>query len=143
MLQQVVSRLGGSPVNVVLRLLAAICAFVVEGIHLSILPDQAELWWGYGAFFLLACMAYGVLGVHLLLNPPGRAALLAGMVVVVGVLLTWLFTRIGGIPGVFTFTPLPIIDLDGAATGFSVLLLILLVLLFLRVDRRASAPRTR
>jgi len=111
------------------RLIAAGLAFGAEGIHLSILADQAALWWGYGVFFLVVASAQGLLGASLLFGAPSRG--LAGLDAAfsLGLVAIWAVTRIGGIPGVRTFYPLPVEGVDLAAALMEVGLAAMLLLM--------------
>jgi hypothetical protein len=99
-----------------LRLIAAMLAFGAEGFHLSILADQTALWWGYGAFFLAVSAAQGLLGASLLFAEPPRWLATGGIALCIGLAAIWAVTRLGGIPGVWTFVPLPIQAIDLTAT---------------------------
>jgi len=48
-----------------LRLLAALLSVAAGAIHVMVVPDHAQEWWGYGTFFAVAAMAQGVYGIHL------------------------------------------------------------------------------
>ena len=52
--------------------LAAILSFVAEGIHLTVAVPQYEIFFLYGAFFLVAAALQGATGVLLLFNPGVR-----------------------------------------------------------------------
>jgi len=123
------------------RLLAAILCFGAEGIHLSILPDQVQIWWGHAVFFLVIAMAQGLLGVALLFNDPGAWTLRLGIIVNIAAILAWAFTRIGGIPIRNLFVPLPAEDVDLAATLIELGLIGLLVFLSVTRQSRAVSPR--
>jgi hypothetical protein len=66
-------------------------------IHLWVMPEHFEEWWGYGAFFLVAAVAQ-VIYVPLLLRWPNRAVLLLGIVGNSAIVLLYLLTRVVGVP---------------------------------------------
>ena len=103
------------------RIIAAILIFSAEGVHRSVLPDHLDIWWGYGAFFIAVAALQGLIGGSLLFSHPGWLTCVAGIGLNVVVAVIWLVTRLGGVPGVATFTPLPLLDLGLAATVLEVL----------------------
>jgi hypothetical protein len=66
-------------------------------IHLWVMPEHFEEWWGYGAFFLVAAVAQ-VVYVPLLLRWPNRSVLLLGIAGNSAIVLLYLLTRVVGIP---------------------------------------------
>jgi hypothetical protein len=66
-------------------------------IHLWVMPEHFEEWWGYGMFFLMAAVAQ-VVYVPLLLRWPNRTVLLLGIAGNSAIVLLYLFTRVVGIP---------------------------------------------
>ena len=66
-------------------------------IHLWVVPEHFEEWWGYGMFFLVAAVAQ-VVYVPLLLRWPNRAILLLGIAGNSAIVLLYLLTRVVGIP---------------------------------------------
>jgi hypothetical protein len=66
-------------------------------IHLWVMPEHFQEWWGYGAFFLVAAVAQ-VIYVPLLLRWPNRNVLLLGIAGNSAIVLMYLFTRVVGIP---------------------------------------------
>jgi hypothetical protein len=66
-------------------------------IHLWVMPELFEEWWGYGAFFLLAAVAR-VIYVPLLLRWPNRTVLLLGIAGNSAIVLLYLVARAVGIP---------------------------------------------
>jgi len=55
-----------------LRYMAAGMCFLSELIHLWLLPEQYEIFIGYGIVFLLIAMAQGIIGANLLFEPRRR-----------------------------------------------------------------------
>ena len=51
--------------KVILYVTAALSLFAGL-IHLWVMPEHLEEWWGYGTFFLVAAMAQGLYGLALL-----------------------------------------------------------------------------
>lgn len=66
-------------------------------VHLWVMPEHFEEWWGYGTFFLVAAVAQ-VVYVPLLLRWPNRTMLLLGIAGNSAIVLLYLFTRVVGIP---------------------------------------------
>ena len=84
------SQRGVLPTVAALSLMAAL-------IHLWVMPEHFEEWWGYGAFFLVAAVAQ-VLYVPLLMRWPNRTVLLLGIAGNSAIVLLYLLTRVVGIP---------------------------------------------
>jgi hypothetical protein len=76
---------------------AAALSLVAALIHLWVLPEHFEEWWGYGAFFLVAGAAQ-LLYVPLLLRWPTRVVLLVGIAGNLAIVVLYLLTRTVGIP---------------------------------------------
>jgi len=66
-------------------------------IHLWVMPEHFEEWWGYGAFFLVAAAAQ-VVYIPLLLQWPNRTVLPLGIGGNSAIALLYLLTRVVGIP---------------------------------------------
>ena len=66
-------------------------------IHLWVMPEHFEEWWGYGTFFLVSAFAQGLYAPGLL-RWPNRAILLAGVAGNLAIVILWLVTRTSGIP---------------------------------------------
>jgi hypothetical protein len=66
-------------------------------IHLWVVPEHMEEWWGYGAFFAICAGAQGLYALALL-RRPGRPLLLLGVAGNLSILILWLVTRTTGIP---------------------------------------------
>ena len=79
-----------------LRVVAAL-SLLAAAIHLWVMPEHLEEWWGYGAFFLVLAVAQGMYGLGLL-RWPSRPFLLLGVAGNLAVAMLWLVTRTTGIP---------------------------------------------
>ncbi len=66
-------------------------------IHLWVMPEHFQEWWGYGTFFLVAAVAQ-VVYVPLLLRWPNQIVLLLGITGNSAIVLLYLLTRVVGIP---------------------------------------------
>ena len=79
--------------------LRAVAAFslLAAMIHLWVMPEHFEEWWGYGTFFLVSAIAQGLYAPGLLLWP-NRVILLAGVAGNLAIVILWLVTRTSGIP---------------------------------------------
>jgi hypothetical protein len=75
----------------------AALSLVAALIHLWVMPEHFEEWWGYGAFFLVAAVAQ-VVYVPLLVRWPNRSVLLLGIAGNSAIVLLYLLTRVVGIP---------------------------------------------
>jgi hypothetical protein len=75
----------------------ATLSLVAALIHLWVMPEHFEEWWGYGAFFLVCAVAQAVY-IPLLLLRPNRTVLLLGIAGNSAVVLLYLLTRVVGIP---------------------------------------------
>jgi len=76
---------------------AASLSLVAALIHLWVMPEHFEEWWGYGTFFL-ATAAAQLLYVPLLLRWPSKTVLLAGIAGNLAIVVLYLLTRTVGIP---------------------------------------------
>jgi hypothetical protein len=76
---------------------AAALSLVAALIHLWVMPEHFEEWWGYGAFFLFSTVAQA-LYVPLLLRWPNRTVLLLGIGGNLAIASLYLLTRTVGIP---------------------------------------------
>ena len=92
-----VSQATDRPKGVLLYAVAAL-SLLAGLIHLWVMPEHFQEWWGYGTFFLVAAVAQ-VLYVPLLLRWPNRSVLLLlGIVGNSAIVLLYLLTRVVGIP---------------------------------------------
>jgi MFS family permease len=78
-------------------LYAAALSMVAAVVHLWVMPEHFEEWWGYGAFFLVAASAQ-LLYVPLLVRWPTRTVLLLGIGGNLAIVVLYLLTRTVGIP---------------------------------------------
>ncbi len=76
---------------------AAALSLLAALVHLRVMPEHFEEWWGYGAFFLIAAVAQGAYGVVLLLWPR-RPLLLLGVGGNLSIIVLYLVTRTVGVP---------------------------------------------
>jgi hypothetical protein len=76
---------------------AAALSLLAALIHLRVMPEHFEEWWGYGTFFLVCAVAQG-LYAPILLRWSGRPILLLGAAGNLAVVILWLVTRTTGIP---------------------------------------------
>lgn len=77
--------------------LAAALSVIAALIHLWVMPEHFEEWWGYGMFFLISAAAQGLYGAALLLWPR-RPLLLLGIGGNLSIIVLYLLTRTVGIP---------------------------------------------
>ena len=76
---------------------AAALSLLAALIHLWVVPEHLEEWWGYGAFFLV-CAGAQALFAFALLRRPGRPLLLLGVAGDLSIVILWLVTRTTGVP---------------------------------------------
>jgi hypothetical protein len=67
-------------------------------IHLWVMPEHFQEWWGYGTFFMVAALAQVVYVPLLLRWPNRRVLLLLGIAGNSAIMLLYLFTRVVGVP---------------------------------------------
>jgi hypothetical protein len=66
-------------------------------IHLWVMPEHFEEWWGYGVFFLVAAAAQ-IGYIPILLRWPNRTIFVLGIAGNSAIILLYLLTRVVGIP---------------------------------------------
>jgi len=76
---------------------AAVLSLLAALIHLWVMPEHFEEWWGYGTFFLVAA-AVQVLYAPIVLVWPTRMVLLSGIAGNLAIVALYLLTRTVGIP---------------------------------------------
>ncbi len=76
---------------------AAVFSLLAALIHLWVMPEHFEEWWGYGAFFLISAVAQGAYSAAIL-RWPRRPLLLLGIGGNVSIIVLYLLTRTVGIP---------------------------------------------
>ena len=76
---------------------AAASSLLAALIHLWVIPEHFEEWWGYGTFFLISAVAQGAYAAALL-RWPRRPLLLLGIGGNVSIIVLYVLTRIVGIP---------------------------------------------
>jgi hypothetical protein len=76
---------------------AAAFSLLAALIHLGVITEHFEEWWGYGAFFLISAVTQGVYSAALL-RWPRRPLLLLGIGGNVSIIVLYLLTRTVGIP---------------------------------------------
>lgn len=119
-----------------LRTIAAGMCFLSELIHLWLLPEQYEIFIGYGIIFLLIAMVQGFIGAQLLFEPR-RRLLTFGLWVNALIVVLYGFTHTIGVPVGLAFLPLPV-DVWGVGAVMTSLVVVVL-LWFLR----RAMPRLR
>lgn len=83
--------------NVAILRATAILSLLVAAMHLLVVPEHLEEWWGYRAFFLVLAAAQGLYGLGLL-RRPSRPLFLLGGAGNLAIAILWLVTRTTGIP---------------------------------------------
>jgi hypothetical protein len=76
----------------------AILSLVAAVIHVWVMPEHFDEWWGYGAFFLIAAAAQALYAVAIL-RAPTPTLLWVGIVGNLAIIALWAITRTIGIPG--------------------------------------------
>ena len=77
---------------------AAVFSLLAALIHLWVVPEHFEEWWGYGAFFLVSAVAQGLYGAALLRRPRRPLLLLLGVGGNLSIVVLYLLTRTVGVP---------------------------------------------
>jgi hypothetical protein len=75
---------------------AAALSLLAALIHLWVVPEHLEEWWGYGAFFLVCAGAQGLFAFALLRRPD--RPLLLGVAGNLSIVILWFVTRTTGVP---------------------------------------------
>ncbi|WP_309648539.1 hypothetical protein [Nocardioides sp.] len=120
----------------------AACLLGAAAVHAAVAPEHLSQWRPAGTFFVLLSLSEVIVGVLALSRRPGgrRAALPAAVVVSVVPLLTWMLSRVTGLPfGPEAWTP----EAVGAADAMACLLELTALVLALRLLRTRSPDRTR
>lgn len=114
-----------------LLVLAAALSLVAAGIHLWVIPEHFDEWWGYGTFFLVVAVLQ-VLFALTLVRWPRRGLLVAGIVGNLAIIVLWVWTRTVGIPvfgpGAGETEPVGDLDLASKVAEGGLVLLIAVVL---------------
>ena len=76
---------------------AAILSLVAAIIHIWVMPEHFEEWFGYGLFFLVVAVAQALFALALL-RGPSPTLLRVGIVGNLVIILFWVVTRTIGIP---------------------------------------------
>jgi hypothetical protein len=76
---------------------AAVLSLLAAVIHLWVVLEHFEEWWGYGTFFVVVALAQGLYALCIL-HRPGRPLLLFGVAGNLAIVILWLATRTSGIP---------------------------------------------
>jgi hypothetical protein len=120
---------------------AATFSLAAALIHLWVMPEHLQEWWGYGAFFLVVAVAQAALAL-VLLRRPVQPLLLAGFGGNLAIVGLYVMTRTVGVPffGPHAWHPEGVGALDLAATGSQIALVgALLMLLDGRYRARAAS----
>ncbi|HEX2728958.1 MAG TPA: hypothetical protein VHM16_04335 [Rubrobacteraceae bacterium] len=76
---------------------AAMLSTVGAALHMLVVPEHFEEWWGYGTFFLITALAQGFGGIALW-RWPGHPLFLIGIAGNLAIVGLWLTTRSVGVP---------------------------------------------
>ncbi len=76
---------------------AAALSLLSALIHLWVMPEHFEEWWGYGVFFASAALAQGTLAI-ILLRCQGELIYVAGILGNIAIVAMYVVTRTSGIP---------------------------------------------
>ena len=123
-----------------LRRLAALLAFVSQGIHLWVLVGQLAVAVVPGAFFFWVAVNQGLLGAGLLLGG-GRWTARFGILLNMFVVLVWLVARTLDVPQLFEPIRLPVDGLGAVATMMEITLVGALVTLERSIPHKRKGAR--
>jgi hypothetical protein len=76
---------------------AALLSVAAAVIHVWVMPEHFEEWWGYGLFFLIAAIAQALYAI-VILRAPTPTLLRVGIIGNVAIIALWVVTRTIGIP---------------------------------------------
>jgi hypothetical protein len=76
---------------------AAVLSLIAAVIHVWVMPEHFEEWWGYGVFFLVAAVAQALYAV-VVLRTPTPTVLRVGIIGNLLIVALWVITRTVGIP---------------------------------------------
>ena len=76
---------------------AALLSLVAAVIHVWVMPEHFEEWFGYGLFFLVAAAAQALYAL-ILLRTPTSTVLRVGIIGNLAIIVLWVVTRTIGIP---------------------------------------------
>ena len=76
---------------------AALLSVAAAVIHVWVMPEHFEEWWGYGVFFLIAALAQALYAI-VILRAPTPTLLRVGIIGNVAIIALWVVTRTIGIP---------------------------------------------
>lgn len=85
------------PMTTQILYIAAMLSLVGGILHLWVMQEHFEEWWGYGAFFLVLAIFEGLYAVALF-NRPRRMLFALGLLVRISILFLYLVTRTFGVP---------------------------------------------
>ncbi len=75
----------------------ALASVLAGAIHLAVAPEHLEEWWLYGAFFVVTGL-FQLAYATPVLRRPTPLVVLTGIVVNLGIVLTWVVSRTAGLP---------------------------------------------
>lgn len=111
------------------RLTAVVASLLAGSIHLAVLPEHWQEWWGYGLFFAVSGVAQLLLALLLCL-PPRLPVVLGGIAGNLVIVVTYVLTRTVGVPlGPHGGAPEEVGLADLVATGAELALVVALVVL--------------
>jgi hypothetical protein len=77
--------------------ITALLSLVAAVIHVWVMPEHFEEWWGYGLFFLIAALAQALYAI-VILRAPTPTFLRVGIIGNLVIIALWVVTRTIGIP---------------------------------------------
>jgi len=117
---------------------ASALSLIAGLIHLWVMPEHFEEWWGYGTFFLVSAVAQGLYAALLLSGRPGQVLLLSGIIGNFAVVTLYVATRTAGVPffGPHAWEVEEVSAVGVAATAAELALIVVLVSLLEGVLRK-------
>ena len=81
-----------------LIVLAAALSLLAALLHVWVMPEHFEEWWGYGTFFLVVAIAQTLYAFLLLRDASSPGLIWAGVLGNLAIIVLWAWTRTIGIP---------------------------------------------
>lgn len=115
------------------RLAVVLLSLLAAAIHVALVPEHYEEWWGYGGFFVVSGALQALYALWWLMPRPGwpgaQATIVVGIALNLFLVGLYVVTRTAGVPwfGPHAWETEPVSAVDLVAKGAEVLLLFVLL----------------